>query len=51
MRGFETHKGYDMRLVYDAASGEFKWQRMSQQPFSLPTEPSQSNQLKQVGDK
>ena len=51
MRGFETHKGYDMRLVYDATSGEFKWKRVSHQPFSPSGEPSQSNQLNQVGDK
>ena len=32
MRGFENHRGYDVRLIFDQASGEFLWQRLPQQP-------------------
>lgn len=50
MRGFETHKGYEMRLVFNAASNAFKWQRIPLQPFSNPAPQSQHPQTQQVGE-
>jgi hypothetical protein len=50
MRGFETHKGYDMRLVYDAPTGEFKWQRVEQRPLFAPNSPSLGTPAKHIGE-
>ncbi len=50
MRGFETQKGYDMRLVFDAVSGEFRWLRTQHQLFAAPVVQSQSKQTKQAGE-
>jgi hypothetical protein len=46
MRGYETHKGYDVRLVFDAASGAFCWQHVPQQAPATPApiQPQQSGE-------
>lgn len=50
MRGFETHKGYDVRLVFDAVRGEFKWLQTPQQLFATHNTHAQPKQTKQDGE-